>query len=700
MGLWNWLLGVRKMHSPRCRKPSRDRRAKSRRLVLESLESRQLLSSAPLDPGLAALLAKETPDPHRTGDQPSDTAQVIALADYTPAPIMDPGIPSLEPFFDGLREIYSSILSNPAARPSFWGEPAAAGAGQYQLHLCDNGMLVSQWTINWGDGSAPQQVADEPWVVHAYAGNTSQYAIAVTASSVDGTFIGGMGLTPGALDPNFDGGSGPSTTQSSRGRNPNWATQNGGNGQQTTNFENGNGFDSASAITLDDGNILVVGTTAGGQFGLVRYTDDPGQPDDGDLDTTFGNGGLVTTTFADGNATASAVAVDQSNGTIVVAGTVVAGNGDTEVALARYNDADGSPDTTFGAAGDGTVTTDLGSGWTGTAAVAVQSDDSILVAGCLNGHFAMLHYNSDGTRDTSFGTSGGIALVVPPSGGIFNATPSAMALDQDGTILVAGTSDSPLPYSGEGTGEDFALARFNPDGTLDTMYGTGGLITTDFGGNDVATAMTIQPDGKILLAGYSELNGSYRFAVARYVVSAMGGPNLDKSFGTNGLVTTSFGDGDDRATGIAVQGDGKIVVSGSTLLDGNGNLDSQTHFALARYNADGSLDTSFGGANSAPGTVTTDFSTLGFSTESAVGLICDANGRLIVAGTASFSPLPYSGEGQGVRAESLAEAHLTPLSRQERATAALPCPATTLACPALLSRSTMSRPCFRCSATR
>ena len=126
--------------------------------------------------------------------------------------------------------------------------------------------------------------------------------------------------------------------------NPN-GRQSGGDGLQTTNFESGSGFDQANAVALDNGNILVVGTTADNQFGLVRYTDDPGQTDDGNPDTNFGSGGMVTTTFAAGNASATAVAVDPNNSTIVVAGTVLAGNGDTEVALARYNDANGSLDT-------------------------------------------------------------------------------------------------------------------------------------------------------------------------------------------------------------------------------------------------------------------------------------------------------------------------------------------------------------------
>ena len=254
-------------------------------------------------------------------------------------------------------------------------------------------MLVNQWTVNWGDGSPPQQVSNQPWIVHPYAGNPANYAITVTATSLDGTFTTGMGSPPGSLDQDFDGGSGFTTNESSHGRNPNWATQNGSDGQQTTNFEDGNGFDqpAPSPWTTATSSSSAPRPTASSAWSATPTIRE--QPDDGNLTRTSAAplAGLVTTTFAAGNASASAVAVDPNNATIVVAGTVVnTSNGDTELALARYNDADGSPDTTFGPANDGTVTTDLGSGWEKTSAVVVESDDSILVAGEMNGQFAAL----------------------------------------------------------------------------------------------------------------------------------------------------------------------------------------------------------------------------------------------------------------------------------------------------------------------
>ena len=125
--------------------------------------------------------------------------------------------------------------------------------------------------------------------------------------------------------------------------------------------------------------------------------------------------------------------------------------------------------------------------------MVVESDGSILVAGSMSGHFALLHYASDGTQDTSFG--GATDGIVTVDFGGTDETPSAMALGQSGSIFVAGTSTQ------TSTGKDFALAQFNADGTLYTFFGTGGLITHRLRRRATTrpAAMAIQPaDGKIL----------------------------------------------------------------------------------------------------------------------------------------------------------------------------------------------------------
>ena len=140
-----------------------------------------------------------------------------------------------------------------------------------------------------------------------------------------------------------------------------------------------------------------------------------------------------------------------------------------------------------------------------------------------------------------------------------------VALQPDGKIVAVG-------YGAGG----FAVARYNPNGSLDTSFDADGKVATDFGGG-MATGVALQPDGKIVVAGH----GSVGFAMARY------NPNgsLDASFGAGGKVTTDF----NGAGGIALQDDGKIVAVGSA--PGFGGY---SDLALARYNANGSLDTSFG----------------------------------------------------------------------------------------------------------
>ena len=185
----------------------RTRRATSQRkrsLVIEPLECRQLLSVAPTAPDTSGLdacfladLAIRTPHPQLSSDQPSDSARLISLSNYTASEIIDPGIPEIEPFIQAERYIDSSILNNAQARPSYWGETATAGDNLYRLHLCDNGMALQLWTIDWGDGSTPQQITDQSLVVHQYSGGANQYSISVTAWSYDGTFVAGVGDTPG-----------------------------------------------------------------------------------------------------------------------------------------------------------------------------------------------------------------------------------------------------------------------------------------------------------------------------------------------------------------------------------------------------------------------------------------------------------------------------------------------------------------------
>ena len=367
-------------------------------------------------------------------------------------------------------------------------------------------------------------------------------------------------------------------------------------GKVTTDFGGG---DAAWGVAVQaDGKIVAAGNTFS-QFALARYNAD------GSLDASFGTGGKVTTDFGGAFDTAFAVAI-QADGKIVAAGWASGGSFPvSDFALARYN-ADGSLDASFGSGGK--VTTDIAGSGDQASDVAIQPDGRIVAAGTSDGRFALARYNPDGSLDGSFGTGGKVTTPVGQS-----TFGSALLIQVDGKIVAAGTSFMFLPT---GVLADFALARYHPDGSPDASFGTGGTVTTDFGGRrDQAVGMALQADGKLVATGHTApaTGGPGDFALARYDL----GGSLDPSFDTDGKVTTDFG-GEDVATAVAIQADGKIVAAGG---GGPG-----TDFGLARYGTDGSPDASFGTG----GKVTTEFG--GF--DRVLDLALQPDGRIVAAGVA------------------------------------------------------------------
>ncbi|MBI4658648.1 MAG: VCBS repeat-containing protein [Verrucomicrobia bacterium] len=329
----------------------------------------------------------------------------------------------------------------------------------------------------------------------------------------------------------------------------------------------------------------------------------------GDLDPAFGSGGKVTASFGSGDDYAHAVAV-QSDGKIVVVGYAASGGGKNDFALARYN-ADGSLDTNFGPNANGKVTTDFGGNNDSAVAVALQPDGKILVAGSSlpGGTLVAVRYQANGTLDTSFGTGGKASASF--GGGAESA--SAMLLQPDGKVVVVGLSNAGSCCFSS------VLARFNADGSVDTTFGTNGKATTDLSSNDDGpSAAVLQADGKIVLAGYtsgaSGGGGDSQFALVRYLANG----SLDASFGSGGKVITDV-NATDNAFAVAVQPDGKLVAAGRA------NGSSNSDFALARYNTDGSLDTSFGTG----GKVTTD---VGGSGDQVHALVVQSDGKIVAAG--------------------------------------------------------------------
>ena len=330
----------------------------------------------------------------------------------------------------------------------------------------------------------------------------------------------------------------------------------GSGGLVTTNFGHGN--DQAHAMALQsDGKIVVAGYSYSGSdedFGLARYTSV------GALDATFGDGGLVTTDSGHGNDRVYAVAL-QSDGKIVVAGYSSGKENNEDFTLARYT-ATGALDATFGS--DGLVATDFGGGNDQAHAVALQSDGKIVAAGYSSGNSALARYTAAGELDETFGDGGKVATDFESGSDHANA----IAVQSDGKIVATWAG---VP---SGRNRDFGLARYTAAGALDTTFGDGGKLTTDFNSNyDQANAVVLQTDGKIVVAGHSHNGSDNNFALARYTTAGV----LDTAFGDGGKVTTPIGKGNDYGYAVAVQPGGKIVVAG---YNHNG---SDFDFALARY---------------------------------------------------------------------------------------------------------------------
>lgn len=336
----------------------------------------------------------------------------------------------------------------------------------------------------------------------------------------------------------------------------------------------------------------------------------------GDLDPTLDTDGIALAPVSAGNDFGQAIAV-QSDGKLVVAGFTFDGF-QQNVAVARFNP-NGSLDSSFG--GDGTVETVFGTPIVANA-VAIQNDGKIVVAGTafgVSGDFAVLRYNSDGTLDGSFGTSG----LQTADFSLGEESGAAVAIDASGNIVVAGTRNA----------GDFAVARFNSSGNLDLGFGSGGKLTTDFSGAaDNAFGVVVQADGKIVVGGTSTVNGDQDFALTRYNIDG----SVDGTFGVAGATFADFGGNEDIAFALALQADGKIVAAGNSDQFGGGASD----FAVARFNTDGSEDVGFGSVTDVAGV-------LDVATSVAVG----GDGKVVAAGyafdgvTTVFSLTRYNSDG-------------------------------------------------------
>ncbi len=347
----------------------------------------------------------------------------------------------------------------------------------------------------------------------------------------------------------------------------------------------------------------------------------------GDLDASFDGDGVANGTHGQ----TYAVAV-QKDGKIVAAGcTEVCGTAGErgDFTLARFT-AGGSLDPGFGSGG--VATANLGES-DQAHAIAIQPDGKIVAAGCTGcdwftggtSAFALARYNADGTLDTTFGSGGKVKSDLLLGLGLSRDVAYGVVVQPDGKIVAGGFS-----------GGDFAVARYNQDGSPDRGFGFVGISKTSFGGHDLGFALALQEDGKIVLAGDAEdAGGQGDAAVARYLTNG----NPDASFSGDGKATLDFNASYRAVQGLALQQDGKVVVAGATH-----RIDQD--FALGRFTAAGDADQSFGTA----GKVVTDFGGDGLGRgDVAEGVAVQSNGKIVAAGyTSGGAGSGYTGEQVGL----------------------------------------------------
>jgi uncharacterized delta-60 repeat protein len=426
------------------------------------------------------------------------------------------------------------------------------------------------------------------------------------------------------------------------------------------------GHDTVSGIALDpSGRIVLAGTAnvygfavTGPDFALARLNND------GTLDSTFdGDGRVITDVFGPSTDSAADLVITQPDGKIIVVGTSRGGVGSPRLAVLRYN-VDGTLDSTFGTGGEavfsaplvgdasaaaldsagriilgvgvdvlrlntgGTPDTSFGvDGWVSTLAglirdLVVDANDRIVI---VDGGFGVTRLNTDGTPDPSFDGDGRVPAISFGPGTSGDA--GGVAIDAAGRIIAAG-----LTYNPAGTYFDFAVARLNADGSLDTSFDTDGKTTLSFGTGatyDVAHDVTVDSANRIVVAGFTYNPITYAdFAVVRFNVDG----TLDASFGTGGQTTFNLSPSDDVAYAVAIDSAGYIVLAGSTTAN---YYTSNYDFAVALLKPDGCPDVDFGNG----GAVITGFGPQSF--DRAAGVAFDSAGRVVVVGTNHDGPSYY-----------------------------------------------------------
>ncbi len=488
------------------------------------------------------------------------------------------------------------------------GSPTATIAGpatvdegsNYVLSLSTSNLgslSVDHWTVDWGDGDTTVPGSDST-ADHVYADGPNNYTIEASATLSNSTVVeanqSSTTVSDGSLDSSYGVG-----------------------GKVITSFSPDTGV-SASVALLDDGQSVVAGMV-GNTATLIRYNTD------GSIDTSFGTDGQVTipgatsiTTVLDEHVT------DPNNPSAIVERLVVAGNIDNgvtntyESAVWRFNlddsaysEPDGSVDTTFGTAGVVVLPGFLDS-------VAYPHQGSQLVSATLspsgqivtvgmafggpsyqsNGQWlAVARLNSDGSLDTSFNATGEQTETI----GLSNVNGSGYSIQPFSVMAGADGSVVAMAY-GSIVGGNFEsqLLKFSPTGAIDTSFGSGGIAPANPGNDSQFDVATLDNNGNILLGGYFHEGSNNFFALARYdystgaIDTSFGNGDTENNYSPNPGEEATFLGHNATVTSIAVMANGQIVAAGEAFNDGGltpitGNSD----LAVARYNTNGFLDTTF-----------------------------------------------------------------------------------------------------------
>ena len=562
----------------------------------------------------------------------------FALASYTSAGVLDPA-------FDGdggngngkvITDLGSNddiisavrITTGPKILVAGTTDPAGVDTGDFALarYNASTGVLDGTFDTDGKQTVSFSNVAGNGDGANALTTDTSdRILVAGQAGPGNGDFaVARLDGTTGAPDNTFD--TDGKQTVTSPGAPPTLNSQ-----------------DICNAVAVQaDGKIVLAGMEGSAEHWMLTRLSDTGVVDSG-----FGTSGIVLTDFPLGvNFSAMATAVFVTATNIVAAGT-----GHENFAVARYAIADGALDATYGIGGkaEADVPHAVPSSETATG-VALQSDGKLVVAGPSDvgaitqvggdQQFALARYNPDGTLDAGFGAGGidGNGRVstnfdLNPDGSGTADSPNGVALQSDGKIVVAGSTDPVGADAG-----DILVARYTSAGNLDATFGGGdGLVTTDFGGPDGDTANAVaiigtpgNPGFRIVVAGSTrDSNLAEDFVLAAY--DTAGAP--DSTFGSGtGKVVTDFGGGIDVARAVAIQADGRVVAAGSRSF-------TTSDFAVARYETDGDLDPTFSG-----GTVFTDFNS-GFDQANGVAVRELGGGqvRILLAGRSTVSSVAMAG---------------------------------------------------------